>query len=151
MELDQSKRFQDKVRKVIIRYLDVGDVNMETVSKELHLSSRTVYRKLREENVSYKTLLNETRKQLAQAYLGETEFSINEISYLLGFSETSAFHRAFKRWFGGQSRSIPTKHRGIGVILNDCGTMNRPDVRAALEAERIALPGASVIMKTGTI
>jgi AraC-like DNA-binding protein len=100
MELDQSKRFQDKVRKVIIRYLDVGDVNMETVSKELHLSSRTVYRKLREENVSYKTLLNETRKQLAQAYLGETEFSINEISYLLGFSETSAFHRAFKRWFG---------------------------------------------------
>ena len=99
-ELDQSKRFQDRVKKVITKHLSAGDVNMETTSKELHLSSRTVYRKLREENISYKTLLNETRRQLAQAYLEETKFSINEISYLLGFSETSAFHRAFKRWFG---------------------------------------------------
>ena len=100
IELDQSARFQDKVRKVIVRHLDAGDVNMETISKELHLSIRTVYRKLREEDVSYKSLLNETRRQLAQAYLEETKFSINEISYLLGFSETSAFHRAFKRWSG---------------------------------------------------
>ncbi|MCF8146858.1 MAG: helix-turn-helix transcriptional regulator [Deltaproteobacteria bacterium] len=85
---------------------------METISKELHLSSRTVYRKLREENVSYKTLLNETRKQLAQAYLEETKFSINEISYLLGFSETSAFHRAFKRWFGVN----PSQYRRSAVL-----------------------------------
>lgn len=99
-ELDRSKRFQDKVRKIVMKHLDSGDANMERISNELNLSSRTVYRRLKEENVTYKTLLNDIKKQLAQAYLKETTFTINDISYLLGFSETSAFHRAFKRWFG---------------------------------------------------
>jgi AraC-like DNA-binding protein len=99
-ELDRSKRFQDKVRKVIIKHLDSGDANMEMISNELKLSIRTVYRRLREENISYKALLNDIKMQLAQAYLKETTFTINDISYLLGYSETSAFHRAFKRWFG---------------------------------------------------
>jgi AraC-like DNA-binding protein len=100
IELDQSRRFQDKVRKIIIRHLDSGEVNMETISSELNLSSRTVYRKLREEDISYKVLLSGIKKQLAQAYLEETSFTITDISYLLGFSDVSAFHRAFKRWFG---------------------------------------------------
>lgn len=99
-ELDQSKRFQDKVRKLIIKHLDSGNANMEMVSNELKLSSRTVYRRLREENVTYKILLNEIKKQSAQTYLKETAFTINDISYRLGFSEPSAFHRAFKRWYG---------------------------------------------------
>jgi AraC-like DNA-binding protein len=99
-ELDRSKRFQDKVRKIIMKRLDSGEVTLEMISSELNLSSRTVYRKLREENISYKALLSDIKKQLAQAYLQETSFTINEISYLLGFSEASAFHRAYKRWFG---------------------------------------------------
>lgn len=99
-ELDQSKRFQDKIRKLIIKHLDSGDANMEMISNELELSSRTVYRRLREENVTYKTLLNDIKKQSAQAYLKETAFTINDISCRLGFSEPSAFHRAFKRWYG---------------------------------------------------
>jgi AraC-like DNA-binding protein len=100
LELDQSRRFQDKVRRIIIKHLDSGEADMETISSELNLSSRTVYRRLREENISYKTLLSDIKKQLALAYLKETSFTINDISDLLGFSETSAFHRAFKRWFG---------------------------------------------------
>jgi AraC-like DNA-binding protein len=100
IELDQSRRFQDKVRRIIIRHLESGEANMETISSELNLSSSTVYRKLREENISYNALLSDIKKQLAQAYLKETSFTVNDISYLLGFSEASAFHRAFKRWFG---------------------------------------------------
>ncbi len=99
-ELDQSKRFQDKVRKLIIKHLDSGDANMEMISDELRLSSRTVYRRLREENITFKTLLNDIKKELAQAYLKDPAYTINDISCLLGFSEPSAFHRAFKRWFG---------------------------------------------------
>jgi AraC-like DNA-binding protein len=107
IELDQSRLFQDKVRKIIIRHLDSGEADMETISSELNLSSRTVYRKLREENISYKALLSDIKKQLAQAYLKETSFTITDISYRLGFSEASAFHRAFKRWFG----TNPTQYR----------------------------------------
>jgi AraC-like DNA-binding protein len=83
-----------------MKHLDTGDVNMEMIASELNLSSRTVYRKLREENISYKALLSDIKKQLAQAYLKDPSLTINDISCLLGFSEASAFHRAFKRWFG---------------------------------------------------
>jgi AraC-like DNA-binding protein len=99
-ELEKSKRFQDNVRKIVMKHLDSGEVTMEMISSELNLSSRTVYRKLREENISYKALLSDIKKQLAEAYLKDTSLTINDISYLLGFSEASAFHRAFKRWFG---------------------------------------------------
>lgn len=107
IELDQSRLFQDKVRRIIIRHLDSGEANLETICSELNLSSRTVYRKLREENISYKALLSDIKKQLAQAYLKETSFTVTDISHLLGFSEASAFHRAFKRWFGAN----PSQYR----------------------------------------
>jgi AraC-like DNA-binding protein len=99
-ELEKKKLFQNTVGKIIMKHLESGSVNLETIAKELNVSSRTVYRKLRNENLSYKSLLNEVRKQLAQAYLEETSFSINDISSILGFSEASCFHRAFRRWFG---------------------------------------------------
>jgi AraC-like DNA-binding protein len=99
-DLEKSKQFRDKIKKIIINRLDSGSVTMNMISKELNLSSRTVYRRLREEDISYKKLLFDVKKQLAQAYLIETSYTVNEIAYFLGFSEASAFHRAFKRWFG---------------------------------------------------
>ena len=81
-------------------HLEAGSVNLKVIAKELNVSSRSIYRKLKSENTSYKDLLNEVRKQLAQDYLREGSFTINDISSKLGFSESSAFHRAFKRWFG---------------------------------------------------
>jgi AraC-like DNA-binding protein len=114
IELEKSKGFQDKMRKIIIKNLDTGNVNMEMISNELNLSIRTLYRKLKEENISYKALLIDIKKQLAQAYLQETSFTINDISFLLGFSEASAFHRAFKRWFGIN----PSQYRRKAGFLN---------------------------------
>lgn len=98
-EIERSKLFQDKVRKIVLMHLEASSVNLEVIAKELNISSRTVYRKLRNENLSYKSLLNEVRRRLAQDYLREGSFSIEDISSKLGFSESSAFHRAFKRWF----------------------------------------------------
>lgn len=99
-EIEGSKLFQDKVRKIVMMHLEAGSVNLEVIAKELNVNSRSIYRKLKNENTSYKDLLNEVRKQLAQDYLREGSFSIDDISFKLGFSESSAFHRAFKRWFG---------------------------------------------------
>ena len=101
-EIEKNKLFQDKVRKIVLRRLESGSVNLEMIAKELNVSSRSIYRKLRSENISYKDLLSEVRKQLALDYLKEASLSINDISFKLGFSESSAFHRAFKRWFGAK-------------------------------------------------
>jgi AraC-like DNA-binding protein len=108
-EIERNRLFQDKVRKIIMKHLESGSVDLEVIAKELDVSSRTVYRKLKSENISYKNLMIEVKKQLAQAYLKETSFPINDISSRLGFSEASAFHRAFKRWFGTNPRQYRQK------------------------------------------
>ena len=76
----------------------------------LHVSLRSLQRKLKEEDTSYKDLLEETRRQLALQYLRDSRRSIGEITYLLGFSEPSNFTRAFKRWTG----KSPVQYRMTG-------------------------------------
>jgi AraC-like DNA-binding protein len=59
---------------------------------------------LREEGTSFRTLLDETRRDLALAHLASAETSIAQLARLLGFSESRAFHRSFKRWTGRTPR-----------------------------------------------
>jgi AraC-like DNA-binding protein len=89
-----------RVRAKLIDLLSAGNVTQQDVADSLHLSLRTLQRKLNEENTSYKTLLEETRRQLAGQYLRQACLSVSEVTYLLGFSEPSNFTRAFKRWTG---------------------------------------------------
>lgn len=65
----------------------------------LELSTRKLQRKLKELDTNYKIFFEATRKQLAKRYLHYSEYSMMEITFLLGFSEQSAFNHAFKRWF----------------------------------------------------
>jgi AraC-like DNA-binding protein len=64
------------------------------------MSERSVYRKLKREGASYKSIYDDVRKALTQQYLTETDLSINQIAALLGFNDASNFRRLFKRWFG---------------------------------------------------
>ena len=89
-----------RVRAKLIHLLAAGNVTQQDVAESLHMSLRTLQRKLSEENTSYKTLLDETRKELANQYLRQACLSVSEVTYLLGFSEPSNFARAFKRWTG---------------------------------------------------
>ncbi len=73
----------------------IGDV-----AAELGMSTRTLRRRLEAENVSFVGLLDETRFALAKRYLEGGRLSIAEIAFFVGFSEPSAFHRAFRRWTG---------------------------------------------------
>ena len=86
--------------KIIIDQLGSGHVTLDTIAEKLNLSSRTVYRKLKAENVSYKDLLIKTKMQLAREYLKSSSLTLNNIAARLAFSEASSFHRAFKNWFG---------------------------------------------------
>ena len=89
-----------QVRSWIIQQLPDGAPNQETVANALHLSLRSLQRRLRDEDVTFRDLLEGTRRELAMQYIREAHRSIGEITYLLGFSEPSNFTRAFKRWTG---------------------------------------------------
>ena len=75
-------------------------VSAETVADHLRMSARTLSRRLADEGTSHKAILDELRADLARRYLEDAELAISEVAFLLGFSEPSAFHRAFKRWTG---------------------------------------------------
>jgi AraC-like DNA-binding protein len=89
-----------QVRSKIIHQLPDGIPSQEAIADTLHVSLRSLQRRLKEEDTSFRDLLEETRQQLARQYLRDGRRSIGEITYLLGFTEPSNFTRAFKRWTG---------------------------------------------------
>ena len=96
----------DQVRRALGNALSQDDAQLSGVAKRLGMTARSLQRRLQDEGKSFQALRDETRKALADRYLGEG-LSLGEISFLLGFSEPSAFFRAFKRWTG----VTPIEHR----------------------------------------
>ena len=90
----------ERVRTIIKDDLRGGQASLERIADNLGMSGRTLQRKLREHGTSHQELLDQMRRDLALRYLREPEMAICEVAYLLGFSESSALHRAFKRWTG---------------------------------------------------
>ncbi|WP_343599744.1 AraC family transcriptional regulator [Pseudomonas sp.] len=74
--------------------------DLEEVALHLQLPTWTLRRKLAEEGTRFRDLLNDTRRDLAEAYIRDTELAFGEIAYLLGFASAEAYQRAFKRWTG---------------------------------------------------
>jgi len=99
-KFEEQKGITYSVRKSILDHLPTGDATVEIVAEQLHISRQTLFRKLKAEGTSFQGLLDEMRKSLASNYLKADNYSIIETAFLLGFSESSAFHRAFKRWYG---------------------------------------------------
>lgn len=92
--------FVNRIRRLIREGLPVGEAQMETICRKSGNSRRTLQRKLKEEGTSYQELFEETQCDLSKFYLRKPEMAICEVSYLLGFSRSSTFHRAFRRWTG---------------------------------------------------
>jgi AraC-like DNA-binding protein len=80
--------------------LDGGDVSLEAVARRLRVGARTLQRRLHEHGTSYARLLDDVRSETARRWVEQRTMSFGEIAFGLGFSEPSAFHRAFKRWTG---------------------------------------------------
>jgi AraC-like DNA-binding protein len=88
-----------KVKSAIIEHLPTGTPNAELIAKDLYLSARTLHRRLSEAHTSFSETLEAVRRELARKYVTDPSLSLSEISLLLGFSEQSAFSRAFRRWY----------------------------------------------------
>jgi AraC-like DNA-binding protein len=102
-KLDRSDLIM-QVKKCLIDNMSSEHLSEELVAGHLNMSLRNMQRKLYEKGSSYKALLDETRKELAEQYIKRSDYSFNEITYRLGFSEQSNFSRAFKRWTGKSPR-----------------------------------------------
>lgn len=86
------------VRRLLIDLLPSGKADQERVASRLNRSASTLHRQLQAEGVSYRDVLESTRRSLAENYLSDRKHSQAQIAYLLGFSDQSNFARAFKRW-----------------------------------------------------
>lgn len=82
----------------IIEQLPEGEPRLDAVASRYHRSRRSLQRQLSNEGYSWSSLLEEVREQLAEVYLDYPRLSVSDIAYQLGYSEISAFTRAFVRW-----------------------------------------------------
>ena len=96
-----------EVRRLITTLLTSGHPKIDDVARELGMSSRTLTRRLAEDGLTFKGLLDEVRRKLALQYLKDGRISVKKVAYLLGYSEVPAFYHAFRRWTG----TSPAQHR----------------------------------------
>jgi AraC-like DNA-binding protein len=90
----------DQVRDLISKKLSKGEPEIKEFAEFFNVSLRTFQRRLKEENCTFLSLLEGTRKSLAHDYACNKNVSLQEIGFLLGFTDHSNFYRAFKRWYG---------------------------------------------------
>lgn len=90
----------ERIKEIIGEELARGLPPLDRIARRLATSERTLRRRLEEEGTSFRTILDETRAELARSYVQDTRLSLSEVASMVGFSETSAFNRAFKRWTG---------------------------------------------------
>jgi AraC-like DNA-binding protein len=79
---------------------------MESVSERLKMTSRTLRNRLNRHGTTFQALLDDARKQLAITYLQSSLMKVDEVARLLGFSDSSNFRRAFKKWTGKLPRDF---------------------------------------------
>ena len=98
--LEDDASFDQKILGYLRQNLSEGIPLLSDVAKHFGMSGRTLQRRLSDLGYSYQTIVDESRRQLAEDLLLNTEYALIEIAYMTGFSEQSAFTRAFKRWLG---------------------------------------------------
>lgn len=106
-----SDDFVARVRQQIAAALPHGDPTAEGVASALGLSARTLRRRLAGLGASHQQLLDDVRCELAQRALAERGANVSEVAYLLGFSDASAFHKAFRRWTGKRPSDVVASRR----------------------------------------
>lgn len=92
--------FSTQVRALIKTYMPMGRIGADLIAKDMKISRQTLYRKLKDESITFLELLEDERQSTAIQLLSDAKLTMSEIAILLGFSEPKSFRRAFKRWQG---------------------------------------------------
>lgn len=110
-KVEAEETLEQMVRDAVAQSLSAGVPKMAVVARRLGLSERTLQRRLGEEGLSFQRLLEGARRELAQGLLVQSDYSLAEVAFLTGFSEQSAFTRAFKRWLKETPSAYREAHR----------------------------------------
>ncbi len=97
-KVEADRTLRQMVHDAIAPSLSAGVPKIPLVARRLGLSERTLQRRLSDEGLSFQKLVDEARRELAEGLLVQSDYSLAEVAFLTGFSEQSAFNRAFKRW-----------------------------------------------------
>lgn len=114
-----QESFPERVRAIIQRKLAGHRPKMWEIARELHMSSRTLQRRLQDAGYSFQQILEEARHQLARHYLNSSLLELNETAYLLGYEDSNSFVRAFRVWEGvppGQWRGAQRAKAALEII-----------------------------------
>ncbi len=103
-----------QVRDAIEALLGTGACSYRQVASALHVSPRTLQRRLADEGTTFETLKDETRRDLAERYLSQPDVPLAQVSALLDYSEQSALGRSCRRWFNAPPRGV--RHRLIADL-----------------------------------
>lgn len=107
LRLRSRHSLSERLKNHLKGHLDGGEVSIQDVAGQLHMSERSLQRKLMHENTSFNEILNSVRHELALRYLSDPHLSAQDIALLLGYQQSSSFSTAFKGWTG----SSPTAYR----------------------------------------
>jgi AraC-like DNA-binding protein len=111
----QAEGLTDRVRALLRYEQDMTRMNVRQIASLLHMSVRALRRRLGAERTSLTSLLDEARLRVAQRELSRPDASIKVVAHQLGFSEPSAFHRAFKRWSGQTPAQFIKEQPGLAA------------------------------------
>ena len=113
-----AQNVEEQVKRTLKRSLAGRRPSLQDVAQELHLSVRTLQRRLTDSGVSYKKVVEDTRRELARQYLQQSTVELSETAFLLGYEDTiNSFFRAFHEWEGTSPGEWRSRHRGIALIL----------------------------------
>lgn len=98
-ELTSNRQYSNEVIRLLSNHSSMMP-NLNGVSRELNMSSKSLQIKLRNEGTSYRELKNDVLCEMAKNYLNSRKYTAAEVAYLLGYSDPGVFHRVFKRWTG---------------------------------------------------
>lgn len=107
-----QKTIAEQVKGILKKLLAGQRPALQNVARELRLSTRTLQRRLTDENATFQQLMEDARRELAQHYLLHSSLELNETAYLLGYEDANSFFRAFHNWEGtspGQWREVHTR------------------------------------------
>ncbi|HTV55444.1 MAG TPA: AraC family transcriptional regulator [Terriglobia bacterium] len=113
MELTEQlaqKTFSEQAKGILKRLLAGERPGIDDLARELHLSTRTLQRRLAEQGISFQRLLEEARRELAHHYLLHSSLELSETAYLLGYEDANSFFRAFHHWEGTSPGQWKTSH-----------------------------------------
>lgn len=99
-ELESLRTVRGRVESLLLPLLHTGDLGMQAIARKMGASRQTLHRSLKAEGATFEQVLDQLRHRMAVHYLAGGRASVHEVAYLVGFSDPSAFSRAFKRWTG---------------------------------------------------